>query len=445
MGICAKTQHKESAPGQYEIAQMFDSANIATDHNQLILDTLHKVANRHSLACLLHEKPFAGVNGSGKHNNWSLSTDEGVNLLEPGNTPHENAQFLTFICAVIKAVDEYAELLRASAANAGNDHRLGAHEAPPAIISIFLGEELSDILEQLKNGKPNYSKQGGQLTVGVLTLPTLPKDSTDRNRTSPFAFTGNKFEFRMVPSSSSIADPNTVLNTIVAEILCQMADRLEKAPDFHQELSLILQEIAVNHSRVIFDGNGYSEDWVKEAQRRGLPNITSTVEAISALINKKTTALYEKHKVFSATELHARYEIYLEQYSKTINIEALTMIDVAKRQIFPTVMRYATELAHSINTIRLTDPNLDVSAQSSLLQKTSTLLNELNSFIDSLQGATTQAKQLHGDAYEQGIFYRDVVFQAMNELRNIVDQLEVLIDYEMWPLPSYTKMLFRLS
>ncbi|NMA70109.1 MAG: glutamine synthetase type III [Desulfitobacterium sp.] len=445
MGICAKTQHKESAPGQYELAQMYDSANIATDHNQLILDTLHKVANRHSLACLLHEKPFAGVNGSGKHNNWSLSTDEGVNLLEPGNTPHENAQFLTFLCAVIKAVDEYPELLRASAANAGNDHRLGAHEAPPAIISIFLGEELADILEQLKNGKPYSSKQGGQLTSGVLTLPTLPKDSTDRNRTSPFAFTGNKFEFRMVPSSASIADPNTVLNTIVAEVLRKMADRLEKASNFHEELQSILQEIAVNHSRIIFDGNGYSEEWVEEARKRGLPNITSTVEALSALISEKTVQLYERHKVFNNTELHARYEIYLEQYSKTINIEALTMIDVAKRQIFPTVMRYTTELANSINTIRLTDPNLDVSAQSSLLKKTTTFLNELNNRIDALKDATTQAKELHGEPYKQGIFYRDVVFQAMKELRNIVDQLEVLIDYEMWPLPSYTKMLFRLS
>lgn len=444
LGVLAKTQHKEAAPGQYEIAPIFTSTNIATDHNQIIMDTLHKVANRHGLACLLHEKPFAGVNGSGKHNNWSLSTDEGVNLLEPGKTPHENAQFLTFICAVIKAVDEYADLLRASAANSGNDHRLGANEAPPAIISIFLGDELSDIIEQLKDGKPNSSKQGGELTIGVSTLPSLPKDSTDRNRTSPFAFTGNKFEFRMVPSSLSIAGPNVVINTIVAEVLSQMADRLEKAADFHRELQAILQEIAIRHSHVIFDGNGYSEEWVKEAKKRGLPNLSSTVEAISALISEKTIELFKHHGVFSATELHSRYEIYLEQYSKTINIEALTMVDVAKRQILPAVMRYSTELAHSINTIRTADPEAEVLAQKSLLNELSSLLKELSFKTKALQEATCAAKQLHGDAYKQGIYCRDVVFKAMNELRQIADQLEVLVDYDMWPLPSYTKMLFRL-
>jgi len=445
LGVAVKTQHKEVAPGQYEIAPLFTSANIATDHNQIIMDTLHKVANRHGLACLLHEKPFAGVNGSGKHNNWSLCTDEGVNLLEPGNTPHENAQFLTFICAVIKAVDEYAPLLRASAANPGNDHRLGAHEAPPAIISIYLGDQLSDIIEQLKSGKPNTSKKGGQMAIGVSTLPTLPKDSTDRNRTSPFAFTGNKFEFRMVPSSLSIAGPNVVINTIVAESLSQMADRLEQAEDFTEELHNILQEIAIKHSRIIFDGNGYSEEWVKEAERRGLPNITSSVEAISALIDDKAIKLFSKHKVFNATELHSRYEIYLEQYSKTINIEALTMIDMAKRQILPAVVRYSTELANSINTILQADPQADVTAQRDLLAEISPLLRELNLKIKALQDTTTTAKGLHGDAYKQGLYYRDYVFEAMNELRQVVDQLEVLIDYEMWPFPSYTKMLFRLQ
>ncbi|MGI1658765.1 MAG: glutamine synthetase III [Desulfitobacterium sp.] len=444
LGVPAKTQHKEAAPGQYEIAPIFATTNIATDHNQLIMDTLHKVAERHALACLLHEKPFAGVNGSGKHNNWSLSTDEGANLLEPGITPHENAQFLTFLCAVIKAVDEHAELLRASAANPGNDHRLGAHEAPPAIISIFLGEELADIIEQLKNGKPNTSKQGGQLTIGVTTLPSLPKDSTDRNRTSPFAFTGNKFEFRMVPSSLSIAGPNVVLNTIVADVLSQMADRLEQAQDFRQELHALLKEIAVNHSRIIFDGNGYSEDWVKEAEKRGLPNIPSTVEAISALVSDKTIDVFEKHRVFNGTELHSRYEIYLEQYSKTINIESLTMIDVAKRQVLPAVMRYSTELANSINAIRTVDPEADVSAQRYLLDEISPLLKELSLGIKNLQEGTTAARLLHGDAYKQGIYYRDVVFEGMKILRQVVDQLEILIDYEMWPLPSYTKMLFRL-
>ena len=444
LGVSAKTQHKEVAPGQYEIAPIFATTNIATDHNQLIMDSLHKVADRHGMACLLHEKPFAGVNGSGKHNNWSLSTNEGVNLLEPGKTPHENAQFLTFLSAVIKAVDEYAELLRASAANVGNDHRLGANEAPPAIISIFLGEQLSDIIEQLKNGGPKISKQGGSLTVGVSTLPSLPKDSTDRNRTSPFAFTGNKFEFRMVPSSLSIAGPNVVINTIVAEVLSQIADRLEKAEDFHHELRSILKEIALKNSRVIFDGNGYSEEWVKEAEVRGLPHMHSTVEAISALISDKSIQVFEKHGVFSATELHSRYEIYLEQYSKSINIEAQTMIDIAKRQIFPAVMRYATELAQSVNSIRSAYAEADVTTQTTLLQEISSLLKEFNEKINTLQDVTAKARDLHGDANRQGIYCRDFVFTAMNELRSVADRLEVLVDYELWPLPSYTQMLFML-
>lgn len=444
LGISAKTQHKEVAPGQYEIAPIFTTTNIATDHNQLIMEILHKTASRHGMACLLHEKPFAGVNGSGKHNNWSLSTNEGANLLEPGNTPHENAQFLTFLCAVIKAVDDYSELLRASAANAGNDHRLGANEAPPAIISIFLGEQLSDIIEQLKNGGANNSKQGGELTVGVSTLPALPKDSTDRNRTSPFAFTGNKFEFRMVPSSLSIAGPNVVINTIVAEVLSQMSDRLEQAEDFHTELRALLKEIALNHSRILFDGNGYSEDWIVEAEKRGLPHLRSTVDAITALISDKAIQLFENHGVFSSTELHSRYEIYLEQYSKSINIEALTMIDIAKRQILPVVMRYATELAQSIHTIRSAYSEADVSAQTELLHEISSLLKELKHCISTLEENTRHAKELHGDAYAQGVYSRDVVFNTMNELRNIADQLEILVDYELWPLPSYAQMLFML-
>lgn len=444
LGVSAKTQHKEVAPGQYELAPIFATTNIATDHNQLIMESLQKVADRHGMACLLHEKPFAGVNGSGKHNNWSMSTNEGVNLLEPGKTPHENAQFLTFLSAVIKAVDEYAELLRASAANAGNDHRLGANEAPPAIISIFLGEQLSDIIEQLKNGRPKNSKQGGELTIGVSTLPDLPKDSTDRNRTSAFAFTGNKFEFRMVPSSLSIAGPNVVINTIVAEVLSQISDRLEQTEDFHLELRTILKEIALNHSRVIFDGNGYSDEWIKEAEERGLPHIRSTVEAIPALISDKAIQVFEKHRVFSSTELHSRYEIYLEHYSKSINIEAQTMIDIARRQILPVVMRYATELGKSINTIRSAYAEADVSTQVSMLHETSTHLKGLKDKIDVLEDVTTKAKDLHGEPYLQGKYYRDVVFEAMNELRIVTDRLEVLVDYELWPLPSYTQMLFML-
>lgn len=444
LGISAKTQHKEVAPGQYELAPIFATTNIATDHNQLIMETLHKIAERHGMVCLLHEKPFAGVNGSGKHNNWSMSTDDGINLLEPGNTPHQNAQFLTFLCAIIKAVDEYADLLRASAANTGNDHRLGANEAPPAIISIFLGDQLSDIIEQLKNGGPKTSKQGGQLSVGVETLPTLPKDSTDRNRTSPFAFTGNKFEFRMVPSSLSISGPNVVLNTIVAEVVSQIADRLEKAEDFQVELRAILKEIALNNSRVIFDGNGYSEEWVQEAERRGLPHFRSTVEAIPAIILEKNVAIYEKHGVLSRTELHSRYEIFLEQYSKSINIEAQTMLDMAQRNILPATIKYVTSLAKSINTVKAAYAEADMSAQTDLLKEASSLLAALKQRITELQTVTAQAKDLAGDAYEQGVFYRDVVFKAMGELRQVADQLEGLVDAELWPFPTYAEMLFML-
>ena len=342
LGVLAKTQHNEVAPAQFELAPIFGTTNIATDHNQLVMDSLKKVALKHDMVCLLHEKPYAGINGSGKHNNWSMSTDDGQNLLEPGQTPHENFQFLTMICAVIKAVDDYAELLRVSAANPGNDHRLGANEAPPAIISIFLGDQLTDIMEQLQNGTLNRSLQGEKLASGVKTLPAFQKDSTDRNRTSPFAFTGNKFEFRMVASSQSIAGPNVVLNLIVAEVLSQFADRLEQAPDFDKALQELLKETATNHKRILFDGNGYSEEWVEEATKRGLPNITSTVDASLVLTRESTIDLYEKHKVLSHTELESRYEINLEQYSKQINIEALTMINMAKNMIIPAAVKYST-------------------------------------------------------------------------------------------------------
>ncbi|AHF06325.1 glutamine synthetase III [Desulfitobacterium metallireducens] len=443
LGIPAKTQHKEVAPGQYEIAPIFESTNIATDHNQQVMETLQKVATRHDLVCLLHEKPFAGVNGSGKHNNWSMSTDDGINLLEPGRTPHQNAQFLTFLCAIIKAVDEHADLLRLSASNTGNDHRLGANEAPPAIISMFLGDQLSDILKQLQNGGPKSSIQGGQLEIGVNTLPSLPKDSTDRNRTSPFAFTGNKFEFRMVPSSLSISGPNVVLNLIVAETLSLIADRLEKAEDFHGELRKLLKEIATNHSRVLFDGNGYSEEWVEEAERRGLPHFRSTVDAVPALLLEKNIAIYEKHGVLDRTELHSRYEIYLEQYSKSINIEALTMIDMAQKQILPAAIKYVTTLAKSINTVKTAYAEAEVSAQTELLKDSSSLLAGLKQKINDLQSVTTQAKDLT-DAYEQAVYYRDSVFTMMGELRQVADQLEEIVDANLWPFPTYSEMLFKL-
>lgn len=443
LGISAKTQHKEVAPGQYEIAPIFATTNIATDHNQLVMETLQKVAVRHGLVCLLHEKPFAGVNGSGKHNNWSISTDDGINLLEPGRTPHQNAQFLTFLCAVIKAVDEYSDLLRLSASNTGNDHRLGANEAPPAIISIFLGDQLSDIMKQLRNGGPKSSIQGGQLEIGVSTLPTLPKDSTDRNRTSPFAFTGNKFEFRMVPSSLSISGPNVVLNTIVAEAISLIADRLEAAKDFNAELKTLLKGIATDHSRILFDGNGYSEDWVEEAERRGLPHLRSTVEAIPTLLKEKTIKLYEKHGVLNKTELHSRYEINLEQYSKSINIEALTALDIAQRQILPAAIKYATTLAKSINTVKAAYAEAEVSAQTDLLKEASSLISALKQNIDKLQTVTKQAQGI-ADAYEQAVFYRDHVFTTMGEVRQVADQLEVVVDANLWPLPTYSEMLFKL-
>lgn len=443
LGIPAKTQHKEVAPGQYEIAPVFESTNIATDHNQLIMEILQKVADRHGLVCLLHEKPFAGVNGSGKHNNWSMSTDDGINLLDPGSTPHQNAQFLTFLCAVIKATDEYSDLLRVSAANAGNDHRLGGNEAPPAIISVFLGDQLSDILKQLQNGGPKSSIQGGHLEIGVSTLPALPKDSTDRNRTSPFAFTGNKFEFRMVPSSLSISGPNVVLNLIVAETLSLIAERLENADDFKKELRLLLKEIATNHSRILFDGNGYSEEWVEEAKRRGLPHFRSTIDAVPSLLLEKNIKIYEKHGVLDRKELLSRYEIYLEQYSKTINIEALTMLDMSKKQIMPASIKYITSIAQSINTVKTAYALADVSAQEELLQETSSLLTLLKQKVNTLQSLTAQAKDIP-DAYEQAVFYRDHVFTTMGELRTAADRLEEVVDAEFWPFPTYSEMLFKL-
>lgn len=444
LGVLAKTQHNEVAPGQFELAPLFGTTNIATDHNQLVMDTMKKVALKHDLVCLLHEKPFAGVNGSGKHNNWSMSTNDGLNLLDPGKTPHENYQFLTMISAVIKAVDDYAELLRLSAATPGNDHRLGANEAPPAIISIFLGDQLTDIFSQLQNGGLKRSLQGDRLLSGVETLPAFHKDSTDRNRTSPFAFTGNKFEFRMVASSQSISGPNVVLNLIVAEVLSQFADRLESAADFDQELNQLLRETAKNHKRILFDGNGYSDEWVEEAIRRGLPNVTSTVDASLVLKRQSTIDLYEKHKVLNKTELESRYEINLEQYCKQINIEALTMIDMAKHQIIPAAVKYSTQLANSINTIKSASNAVDISVQESLLKNVCAALASFQAKLNALEESTQKASDMTEDAYLQGVFYRDIVFQAMGALRQDGDLLETMIDAELWPMPTYSQMLFML-
>lgn len=444
LGVSAKTKHNEVAPAQHELAPIFTTTNIATDHNQLTMDTMKKVALRHGLVCLLHEKPFAGINGSGKHNNWSMGTDDGINLLDPGNTPHDNQQFLLFLCAVIKAVDEYADLLRMSAANPGNDHRLGANEAPPAIISIFLGEQLQDILEQIEKGGATSSKTGGLMEIGVTTLPALPKDATDRNRTSPFAFTGNKFEFRMVPSSASIAAPNYILNTIVAEILDEVATRLEKAQDINAEVKAFLTEVATKHKKVVFNGNGYSEEWVVEAEKRGLPNIKTTVEATKALISEKNLAVMEKHAVLSRVEMESRYEIELENYIKTINIEALTMIEMAKREILPAVIKFATNLAGSINTIKATGIAADLSAQTELLTEVSSLAAALKKNIAALEEATDKASNAHGDTYEQASLFRFDVFEKMGALREVADTLETLVDKEVWPMPTYAELLFNI-
>ncbi len=443
LGISAKTQHNEVAPGQFELAPIFTTTNIATDHNQLIMDTLKKVALRHDLVCLLHEKPFAGVNGSGKHNNWSMSTNDGINLLDPGTTPHDNAQFLTFLCAIIKAVDEYSELLRLSASNPGNDHRLGANEAPPAIISMFLGDQLTDIIEQIEsNGGAKSSKNGGTIKVGVTTLPEIPKDNTDRNRTSPFAFTGNKFEFRMVPSSASVACPNMILNTIVAETISQIADRLEKSSDFTSELQVVLKEIISNHKRVIFNGNNYSDEWVIEAEKRGLANIKNMVDTLPHYISEKSITVFKNHSVLDEHEVHSRYEILLEQYCKTINIEAKTMIDMANRLILPATSNYVGNLATTIQAIKSALPAADTYAQEVVLKDISTTLRLFKEKTESLEKAVENTE--HGDLYDSGVYYRDTVFVAMQELRIHGDKLETLVDAEIWPLPTYAEMLFLI-
>jgi glutamine synthetase len=442
LGVAAKTKHNEVAPAQHELAPIFSSTNIASDHNQLTMETMKKVALRHGLVCLLHEKPFTGINGSGKHNNWSLATNDGQNLLEPGKTPHDNVQFLLFLSAVITAVDNYADLLRVSAASPGNDHRLGANEAPPAIISIFLGEQLTDIFAQIEAGGASSSKQGGTMTLGTTSLPSLAKDTTDRNRTSPFAFTGNKFEFRMVGSSQSIAQANFVLNTIVAESLSLFADRLEKAKDVNKEINKIILETIKAHKRVIFNGNNYSEEWLKEATKRGLPNIRNTVDAIAVIKAEKNLALMEKHGVLSRVEMESRAEIQYEIYIKTINIEALTMIDIAQRQILPAVISYKADLAGSIGTILSIDGNAD--GEKALFVKVNDSLKSFNAHLAKLDKATKAAAGLHGDVKAQAIAYRDNVFTAMADLRKDADLLETLVAAEYWPMPTYTELLFNV-
>jgi glutamine synthetase len=439
MGIASKTKHNEVAPAQYEMAPIFSVSNIAADHNQLVMETMQKVALRNGLVCLLYEKPFAGINGSGKHNNWSMATDDGLNLLEPGQTPHDNEQFLVFLAAVLTAVDRHADKLRAGAANPGNDLRLGANEAPPAIISVFLGDQLTEILANLAAGKPTTSKGQQYLTIGADTLPKLPLDQTDRNRTSPFAFTGNKFEFRMVPSSASIAGPNTVLNTIVAEALDEIATRLEKSKKVDAEAEAIVREAAKDHSRVIFNGNNYAPEWVEEAAKRGLPNIRSAVEAYKAMAGDSAVALFEKYKVLSKRELHSRYEIYIEQYAKHINIEARCAIAMAKNEYIPAIISYAAELAESSNTLKAA--GADAAVPSALLAKVNGHLAAASQKLAALEAATAEANGKE-DLEKKAAAFRDKVFTAQVALRGEIDALETLLPRSLWPVPSYQDMLF---
>jgi len=439
LGVPAKTQHNEVSPAQFELAPVFGTVNIATDHNQLTMETLQKVALRHGFVCLLHEKPFAGVNGSGKHVNWSMVTDDGINLLDPGVTPHENMVFLVMICAVMKAVYKYAKLLRASVANAGNEHRLGGHEAPPAIVSIFLGEQLTDIIGQLAAGGAKTSKQGGELKLGVSTLPPLPRDCTDRNRTSPFAFTGNKFEFRMVGSTQSTAGPAFVLNAIVAEVLSEIADELENNGDVKAVVQKILQKIASEHSRILYNGDNYTEDWVKEAEKRDLPNIVSTVEALGNIMNRENVELFEKHHVLSKDELQARTEILMEAYVMSINIEAITMLNIAKRQIIPAANRYCKIVADTVSS--LVSAGGETTVQKKLLDSVTRLIDSLTGAIEALQKAIDKASTPL-DCNKQGEYYRDRVIPEMKNLRKVADQLETIVDSDLWPLPSYAELLF---
>lgn len=444
LGVSAKTQHNEAAPAQHELAPTYGQVNVAVDHNQMVMETMKRVAGHHGLTCLLHEKPFAGINGSGKHNNWSLTTDDGINLMNPGETPHENVQFLLVLACVMKAVDTHADLLRESTAVPGNDQRLGAAEAPPAIISIFLGEQLEDVIEQLcSTGEAAHSKQGGVLHTGVATLPDFAKDATDRNRTSPFAFTGNKFEFRMVGSSDSVSSPNVVLNTIVAEAFKEAADELEQSDDFVSAVHDLLKRLLIEHRRIIFSGNGYSEEWVKEAERRGLPNLKAGIDSVEALRTEKAVRLFESFGVYTRAELESRAEIEYDAYAKTMNIEARTMVDIAGKQIIPAVIKYTTQLATSIGTVRSACPQADTSTQEELLVESSDLLSSMKTALANLEEKMKLAAAVV-DNKERAFYYLHEIVPAMQALRDPADRLEMIVDKELWPFPSYGDMVFEV-
>ena len=442
LGVTAKTQHNEVAPAQHELAPIYETANIAVDHNQLVMEAMKRVAVKHNMRCLLHEKPYEGVSGSGKHDNWSITTDNGINLLDPGDTPNENIQFLLVLACIMKAVDTHADLLRQSAADVGNDRRLGASEAPPVIISIFLGEQLGDVVKQLvETGVAASAKKGEKLATGVSTLPDFVKDATDRNRTSPFAFTGNKFEFRTVGSSDSIASPNTTINAIVAEAFCEAADRLEKAEDFDMAVHDLIKEYMTKHQRILFSGNGYSKEWYEEAMRRGLPNIQSTIEAAPTLTTDKAVKLFEKFGIFTRVELESREEIIYETYAKTINIEALTMIDMAGKDIIPAVAAYTGELANTVVTVK--EAGAPATAQTELLVEVDSLLAEAKKALKHLEECTVHANKIE-NAKERAFYYKDVVDVAMTALRKLVDKLEMLVDSDIWPMPTYGELMFEI-
>ena len=442
LGVPAKTQHNEVAPAQHELAVIYENASLAVDNNHVVMQTLKRVASWHNMRCILHEKPFAGVNGSGKHNNWSLQTDDGINLLDPGKTPHQNVQFLLVLACILRAVDKHADLLRESAADPGNDHRLGADEAPPAIISVFLGDQLEDVVSQLiETGTATSSIRGGRMSTGVSMLPNFSNDATDRNRTSPFAFTGNKFEFRMVGSKDSIAGPNIVLDTIVAEAFSDACDVLEKAEDFDEEVRRLTKRYLTDHQKIIFNGNGYSEEWVEEAKKRGLPNLGSMVEAIPALVTDTSIKMFEKYGVFSESELRSRVEIKYENYAKTIHIEALTMIDMASKSIIPSIIKWTGSLAGTIRSLE--EIGASAKIQRKLLAESSDLLEKTQDALEELIVLTAQAEQTP-EGKERACFYHETVMPAMQALRSPVDRLEMIVDKDMWPMPSYGDLLFEV-
>ena len=442
LGVLAKTEHNEVAPAQHELAPIYASANVATDHNQLTMEIMQKVADRHGLVCLLHEKPFAGVNGSGKHNNWSISTDTGINLLSPGDTPYDNAQFLVFLCAVIKAVDDYQDLLRMSVATAGNDHRLGANEAPPAVISIFLGDELTAVLESIEGDKPYSAAEKSQMKLGVHVLPRFAKDSTDRNRTSPFAFTGNKFEFRMLGSSNSIACANIMLNASVAESLRVFADRLEKAGDFEAEMHELIKECITKHKRIIFNGNGYDDSWIREAtEKRGLLNLRTTPDCMPTVLSAKNMDMLIRHKVFTEAELRSRYEIMMENYDKTVSIEAHTMVDMAKKEIIPAIDAYISDLSAGVSAKKAADSEASCRYETKRIRRLSALLDQIDEAVDDLEGALVSMSTL-GDATAQADFIRDEVIPKMSLVRVPADEAETLTAEKYWPFPTYGDLLF---